>query len=250
MKHKIYNRFTLVELLIVIGIIAILMSIMLPAVGRGRSVALQTNCVSNMRQSAAALGIYADSSDGWICTYGPDYTGWFRQNGIPQTLSFVMPPASDPIRPSAYRSLTMCPSGGDDHINWYGNIAFGAPHFAFTPRDYDEVGSEIIVNDVEQYVRIYGIPSASSYVMLADSAYTKYSTEENVTPGVQCILFVRRDESSLPICAAICERHNGVANLAFGDAHISTSADKAALLSMSKIGAYTDVSGSEFIFVE
>jgi prepilin-type N-terminal cleavage/methylation domain-containing protein len=88
------SGFSLVELLVVIGIISLLIGILLPSLNKAQNAARKVACAANMRQLGAA-----------IFMYGNDYRGWI----------FPVGAWDDPSAPGQFLSLG---SNVEPHLRW------------------------------------------------------------------------------------------------------------------------------------
>jgi len=94
--------FTLVELLVVIGIIALLISILLPSLNKARETANRVKCASNLRQIGQAILLYANDNHGiYPRTYYsasnpplvPNVMGWQSELTDPAWNGYAPPPS-------------------------------------------------------------------------------------------------------------------------------------------------------------
>ncbi|HSH95648.1 MAG TPA: type II secretion system protein [Roseimicrobium sp.] len=73
--RKSTRGFTLVELLVVIGVIAVLLAMLMPALQKVQAAAAKTHCAANLRQLGQAFHLYADENKGILPIYASANTG-------------------------------------------------------------------------------------------------------------------------------------------------------------------------------
>lgn len=74
--------FTLLELLVVVGIISVMAAILLPALSQARESAKATLCLSNIRQLSTALVAYENDNNGWLPQQNGDYVASFADPAV------------------------------------------------------------------------------------------------------------------------------------------------------------------------
>lgn len=175
LSHIRRRGFTLVELLVVIGIIALLISILLPALQKAKEAANRTACLSNQRQVVTAWMMYCDDWKDVMVNGHPDrynpaggyYIPWVCGTGIPPGAN----PATNGNAETAAKNGALykylknpkvyhCAADEDGHyvsysINWYLN---GEPFNGVTPlkkrsqlRQTNDVFVFIDENDSREY---------------------------------------------------------------------------------------------------
>lgn len=208
---------TLVELLVVIGIIAVLISILLPTLNKAQRASQKIMCASNLRQLTTAWMLYANDNNGY-CMPSRDYTAgmgyiykfwsgtWDGANLHPERGFIGSYMRNIPIR--------ACPSY-EHYAPNNGQLGIAYNYFYLSPSANID-GSQTIGGVWKcNYTKVSKIRNSSQKVVFADCERNnkKNPMVTETTP------FLCPPSYNYP---GFIGRHGGLGNVAWADGHVSS----------------------------
>jgi prepilin-type N-terminal cleavage/methylation domain-containing protein/prepilin-type processing-associated H-X9-DG protein len=180
--------FTLVELLVVISIIALLLSIMMPALGKARATAQRVVCTNNVKQSYFCLFLYTENNNGYM---PPNKTRLVSDGK--ECWAYVMQPYWGKVSGANKTTniMPLCPSDKTAKTHWSFGYWYGM-NYALNYRLLDQNG--------DKPIRMLAIKRPSQKILFVDSVMTL--------------------SQACPYWNSVSYRHSGTtANYVFSDGH-------------------------------
>jgi prepilin-type N-terminal cleavage/methylation domain-containing protein/prepilin-type processing-associated H-X9-DG protein len=206
--------FTLLEILVVIGIIAILFALIAPAIHAARESARSVACKSNLRQLSMAMLNYADIHSSILpptitWTDGGNYIWWFGRIS-PNEFNFEDGHLSPFIQTTLY-----CPTATDLEPVYYGKTGGYGINGFLSPRGSDPIGVF-----TWQVIKMKSLRNITRIMTFADSARTFQHPTVKYTSVIESPEWqpLRRNPSTQ-------FRHSSCVNISFLDGHVETIAD-------------------------
>lgn len=226
MRQRNRNGFTLVELLVVVGIIAILISILLPVLSKALEQARAVRCSNNQRQIVLAMTMYANDNKGTLPlpyhTWGPNPHGpslaiWM--DSTPNSFSYnwqggVLWPYVGSKDAGIRSQLFTCPSDFDPRVFDLLSPGFYATRnysYVFNGDLYQMTG---YIQDVSAPSNLQRIGARLQQIKGPEHKVLTAESSISIVSGASFLGFINNGRSILPA------RHAGRAYVGMADGHV------------------------------
>lgn len=227
------RAFTLIELLVVVGLIALLLSLMLPALGRARSQAISVLCKSNVRQMVLANVGYSSENDDSLILGAADMIGAnnHRWHGVRDNKNQPFDPVRGPlVHFLDGGEVKQCPQKVDFRHGdpWEWDYEDGAGGYGY---NLTYLGSRLGSESGEPYgksAKYTQVQKPTETLMFADTAMAKldqgraYFLEYSFAEPPFFVFAGKVQESWGFSSPSIHFRHGRTANVGWADGHVDS----------------------------
>ena len=211
--------FTLIELLVVIAIIALLASMLLPALAKAREMGRKAKCISNLKQISLAFIMYADDNDGYL---PPTYYMWDTGETIGWDFSsagWSGPYGSGLLNSYLTDQIYKCPTAVSLYTGGrpYTGYAYNMTHIG---GGYDSWGMN------QSPAKMGKVKNPSATVLVTDSGIWMEPVWGSGNYEVCGNNYLRAPSAEGLTGPLVHFRHNGSANVAYCDGHVESTNKK------------------------
>ncbi len=230
MKMSSFRKFTLIELLVVIAIIAILASMLLPALGRVKDSASLSQCLNNCKNLSRAMYAYESDHNGYLCDVynrtkdaSNNQLGWTYRIYTYATGDKVVWHSSGGIDGTKSASVFFCPSSSGNGMSK-------------SLRVYDTsvgYGGNILLNS-STVLKVSQLKQPSQKALVAekwrcDAWYVEGRKRNNASQyrpalrhGTNMFMDEKSELTKAQVTAAFVASNKGTSNVVFADGHVES----------------------------